>query len=253
MRSDIHQKKESGKNHLKTDILLKSYSLNNVSINDILIPRSEVFGIDLEDNITGITERLSRTSYTYLPVFHRDVTQITGVLNINCVAHMITDASLTKKTIIDLSSSPFFVPEETPLLSQLVSFHKRKKSTGIVVDEYGEILGIVTLEDIIEEIINEFVDNSNLTNSYIEPFAEGRYIVDGSVSIRELNKTLKWKLPCNGPKTLNGLVNEFLETLSKRKACLKIECYYLEILGIEDNRIGKILVWKNNSLLNKRL
>ena len=131
-----------------------------------------------------------------------------------------------------------------PLQLQLLNFHKQQRRLGVVGDEYGEVLGSVTLEDILEEIVGEFEDEQNIDNPHIDPLPDGRYVVDGAASIRELNKALGWHLPCDGgPKTLNGLVTEALESIPESAVCLKIGRYRLEILETEDNCASKVLVW----------
>ncbi|MCY1446073.1 hypothetical protein D9M71_626190 [compost metagenome] len=135
------------------------------------------------------------------------------------------------------------MPESTPLQLQLLNFHKQQRRLGVVVDEYGEVLGIVTLEDILEEIVGEFEDEHSLDNPHIHPQADGRFVIEGNVSIRELNRNLGWHLPSDGPKTLNGLVTEALESIPASAVCLKIGRYRLEILETEDNCASRILVW----------
>ncbi len=136
------------------------------------------------------------------------------------------------------------MPESTPLQMQLLNFHKQQRRLGVVVDEYGEVLGIVTLEDILEEIVGEFEDEHTLDNPHVHPQPDGTFVIDGTASLREINRTLGWHLPCDGgPKTLNGLVTEALESIPESAVCLKIGRYRLEILETEDNCASKVLVW----------
>ena len=222
------------------------HALDNITVNDILIPRNEVEGINLDDSIEALTEQLRHTERTRLPVFHNDINQVEAILNTRHVQHLLADASLTKEAILAVCHEPYFVPESTPLQLQLLNFHKQQRRLGVVVDEYGEVLGIVTLEDILEEIVGEFEDEQNIDNPHIDPLPDGRYVVDGAASIRELNKALGWHLPCDGPKTLNGLVTEALETIPETTVCLKIGGYRLEILQTEENRVSRVLIWHNS-------
>jgi len=176
-------------------------------------------------------------------VFHSDINQVQAVLNTRQVQHLLPDASLTKEALLAACHEPYFVPESTPLQLQLLNFHKQQRRLGMVVDEYGEVLGIVTLEDILEEIVGEFESDQAVDNPHIEAQPDGRYIIDGAASIRELNKSLGWHLPSDGPKTLNGLVTEALETIPDCAVCLKVGRYRLEILETEDNRVSKVLIW----------
>ena len=128
---------------------------------------------------------------------------------------------------------------------QLLNFHKQQRRMGVVVDEYGEVLGIVSLEDILEEIVGEFESEQALDNPHIQPQPDGRLVIEGAASIRDLNKSLGWHLPSDGPKTLNGLITEALETIPNSAVCLKIGPYRLEILETEDNRVSRVLMWLN--------
>ncbi|WP_043230164.1 transporter associated domain-containing protein [Pseudomonas sp. CF161] len=223
------------------------HALDNITVNDILVPRSEVDGINLDDSIEEIIEQLRVSKRTRLPVFHSDINQVEAVLNTRQIRHLLPDASLTKDALLSACHEPYFVPESTPLQLQLLNFHKQQRRLGMVVDEYGEVLGIVTLEDILEEIVGEFESEHSLDNPHIHPQADGRYVIEGAASIRELNKSLGWHLPSDGPKTLNGLVTEALETIPDSAVCLKIGRYRLEILETEDNRISRVLIWHTSS------
>jgi len=222
------------------------HALDNITVNDILIPRNEVEGINLDDSIEALPEQLRHTERTRLPVFHNDINQVEAILNTRHVQHLLADASLTKEAILAVCHEPYFVPESTPLQLQLLNFHKQQRRMGVVVDEYGEVLGIVTLEDILEEIVSEFENEQNIDNPLIDPLPDGRFVIDGAASIRDLNKSLGWHLPCDGPKTLNGLVTEALETIPETTVCLKIGAYRLEILETEDNRVSRVLIWHNS-------
>ena len=219
------------------------HALDNITVNDILVPRSDVDGINLDDPIEEIIEQLRNNKRTRLPVFHSDINQVEAVLNTRQIRHLLPDGSLTFEALLAASHEPYFVPESTPLQLQLLNFHKQQRRLGMVVDEYGEVLGIVTLEDILEEIVGEFESQHSLDNPHIHPQPDGRLVIEGAASIRELNKSLGWHLPSDGPKTLNGLVTEALETIPDSAVCLKIGRYRLEILETEDNRVTRVLIW----------
>lgn len=224
------------------------HALDNITVNDILVPRSDVDGINLDDPIEEIIEQLRHNKRTRLPVFHSDINQVEAVLNTRHIRHLLPDANLTMEALMAASHDPYFVPESTPLQLQLLNFHKQQRRLGMVVDEYGEVLGIVTLEDILEEIVGEFESQHSLDNPHIHPQADGRLVIEGAASIRELNKSLGWHLPSDGPKTLNGLVTEALETIPDSAVCLKIGRYRLEILETEDNRVTRVLIWHTSSV-----
>lgn len=224
------------------------HALDNITVNDILVPRSDVDGINLDDSIEAIIEQLRQNKRTRLPVFHSDINQVEAVLNTRQIRHLLNDGHLTREALLAASYEPYFVPESTPLQLQLLNFHKQQRRLGMVVDEYGEVLGIVTLEDILEEIVGEFESEHSLDNPHIHPQPDGRMVIDGTASIRELNKCLGWHLPSDGPKTLNGLVTEALETIPDSAVCLKIGRYRLEILETEDNRVSKVLIWHTSAV-----
>ncbi|MCP1484152.1 Mg2+/Co2+ transporter CorB [Pseudomonas fluorescens] len=224
------------------------HALDNITVNDILVPRSDVDGINLDDSIEEIIEQLRHNKRTRLPVFHSDINQVEAVLNTRQIRHLLNNADLTRETLLAASYEPYFVPESTPLQLQLLNFHKQQRRLGMVVDEYGEVLGIVTLEDILEEIVGEFESEHSLDNPHIHTQPDGRMVIDGTASIRELNKCLGWHLPNDGPKTLNGLVTEALETIPESAVCLKIGRYRLEILETEENRVSKVLIWHTSSV-----
>lgn len=219
-------------------------SLDKITVNDILVPRNEVDGINLDEPIERIIEQLIVSRHTRLPVYHNDINQVEAILNTKLISHLLPKAELTLEALHSACYEPYFVPESTPLQMQLLNFHKQQRRLGVVVDEYGEVLGIVTLEDILEEIVGEFEDEQSLDNPHVHPQPDGTFVIDGTASLREINRTLSWHLPCDGgPKTLNGLVTEALESIPESAVCLKIGRYRLEILETEDNCASKILVW----------
>lgn len=219
-------------------------ALDKITVNDILVPRNEVDGINLDDPIEQVIEQLILSRHTRLPVYHNDINQVEAILNTKLISHLLPRAELTLQKLQAACYEPYFVPESTPLQMQLLNFHKQQRRMGVVVDEYGEVLGIVTLEDILEEIVGEFEDEQSLDNPHIHPQPDGRFIIEGTASLRELNRSLGWHLPCDGgPKTLNGLVTEALESIPASAVCLKVGRYRLEILETEDNCASKVLVW----------
>jgi len=228
----------------RQNMLLGILDLEKVTVNDIMIPRNEVVGIDLEDDLEEIINQLRTTSYTRLPVFRSDINQVEGLVHMRQIASLLTHDQLTKETLRQACHEPYFVPESTPLSTQLLNFQKQKRRIGIVVDEYGDVLGIVTLEDILEEIVGDFGNQDLLRIPEIHPQADGTQVIDGTAYIREVNKALGWHLPCDGPKTLNGLITEALETIPDSCVCLKIGPYRLEILQSTENRVKSVRAWQ---------
>ncbi len=224
--------------------LLQLLELEKVTVDDIMIPRSEVTGIDLDDELPQLIEQLRGVSHTRLPVYRGDINQIQGIVHMRRLAVLLTQNRLSHATLLACCQPPYFVPEGTPLATQLVNFQKEKRRLGLVVDEYGDVQGIVTLEDLLDEIIGDFSHVEGAGNPDILPQEDGSQIIDGAASIREINKALGWHLPSEGPKTLNGLVTEALETIPDSPVCLKIGPYRLEILESSENRVKSVRLWQ---------
>lgn len=229
--------------HNKPHLINTIHALDKITVNDILVPRNDVDGINLDDSIEEITDQLIASRHTRLPVYHSDINLVERVLNTRQISHLPPRRELTMEALMGACYEAYFVPESTPLQMQLLNFHKQQRRLGVVVDEYGEVLGLVTLEDILEEIVGEFEDEHVDDNPHIHPQADGRYVIDGAASLRELNRSLGWHLPSDGPKTLNGLITEALESIPESSVCLKLGRYRLEILETEDNRVSRVLVW----------
>ncbi|SFQ06749.1 HlyC/CorC family transporter [Pseudomonas borbori] len=231
----------------RQNMLLGILDLENVTVDDIMIPRNEVTGIDLEDDLETIINLLTTTTHTRLPVFRHDINQVEGIVHMRQIARLMSHNQLTKEALLAACNEPYFVPENTPLSTQLINFQKQKRRIGIVVDEYGDVIGIVTLEDILEEIVGDFSNQDTLRSPDIHPQEDGTQVIDGAAYIREVNKTLGWHLPCDGPKTLNGLITEALESIPDSAVCLKIGPYRLEILQSSENRVKSVRVWKTST------
>ena len=227
----------------RQSMLLGILDLERVTVDDIMIPRNEVTGIDLDDDLESIVSQLRTTPHTRLPVFRNDINQIEGIVHMRQIARLLSHDQLTKESLLAACSEPYFVPENTPLSTQLLNFQKQKRRIGIVVDEYGDVRGVVTLEDILEEIVGEFSNQDALRSPDIHPQDDGTLVIDGAAYIREVNRALDWQLPCDGPKTLNGLITEALEHMPDSGICLQIGNYRLEILQAADNRVKSVRAW----------
>ncbi|NVK42067.1 MAG: HlyC/CorC family transporter [Oceanospirillaceae bacterium] len=226
-------------------MLLGVLELSEVTVNDIMIPRNEVEGIDLDHDLDQLLEQLSRTSHTRLPVYHGDINKVVGILHMRNLAQLIQQGKVTKAAILQVVREAYFVPESTPLQTQLLNFQKESRRIGLVVDEYGDIQGVVTLEDILEEIVGELSSTNKASNQEIHPQEDGSYFIEGTAYIREINKNLNWDLPTDGPKTLNGLITEHLESIPDANVCLDLNGYRIETLQISDNLIKTVRVVRN--------
>jgi Mg2+/Co2+ transporter CorB len=222
-------------------MLLSILDLEQVTVDDVMVPHNEIVGIDLTDEIGEIEGIISRSEHTRLPVYEDDVDNVVGVLHLRRLANM-APRSFDKTSIRELLDEPYFVPEGTPLSKQLIQFQRRRERVALVVDEYGDIQGIVTLEDILEEIVGEFTtDPADQIEDVVREGAES-FLVNGTANIRELNRAQGWELRTDGPKTLNGLILELLETIPEPSTCLKISGYPLEIVASDGNRVRTVRI-----------
>lgn len=217
------------------ELLLNILDLEHVSVDDIMVPRSEVYGIDLDDSDEEILRRIQTSAHTRLPVWRDDINNILGVLHMRNISRVIQKDGLDREALEREMDKPYFIPENTPLHTQLMNFQKKKMRLAVVVDEYGEVMGLVALEDILEEIVGEFTSNFSESSDSIFLQRDGTYIIDGTTNIRDINKSLNWHLPTDGPKTLSGLMLETLESFPDGYAGLTIGDYRLEILALEGN------------------
>jgi len=231
------------KRHQK--MLLSILDLEKVTVEDIMIPRSEVTGIDIEEDIRDIVEQLKNTIHTRLPIFYGDLDNIVGFLHARHAIKLLSldEDELTHEKILESMTRVNFIPEGTPLNIQLLNFQRKKKRIGLVVDEYGDIQGLVTLEDILEEIVGEFTTDNAASNKDIQTNKNGSVIINASATVRDINRTLEWELPLDGPKTLNGIIVEYLESIPSAGTCLRLAGYPMEILQTKDNRVKSVKIW----------
>ncbi|MEP1470496.1 MAG: HlyC/CorC family transporter [Halieaceae bacterium] len=222
------------------DMLLNILDLEEVEVDDIMVPRSEVYGIDLDDSDDDIMQCLQNSSHTLLPVWREDINDILGILHMRSISRVIDQRGLDRSALEREMDKPYFIPESTPLHSQLLNFQKKKLRMGIVVDEYGQVMGLVALEDILEEIVGEFTSNLQNPTDSIYPQRDGSYIIAGTATVRDINRNLDWELPTDGPKTLSGLILEYLESFPDANAGLTIAGYMLEILELEGNVVQAV-------------
>ncbi len=226
-------------------MLLSILDLGQVTVNDIMIPRQEISAIDVQESWDDILDQLRQTPHTRLPVYDGELDKLIGILHMKRVAQELARGTLTREKLIEVAGGrePYFVPESTALTVQLTQFQRNRRRLAFVVNEYGDIEGLVTLEDILEEIVGEFTsDPATVMHKDIHAEKPGVYIVNASATIRALNRALQWHLPTDGPKTVNGLVLEQLETIPDPGTTLKIGDYQFEVLQIADNAIRTVRI-----------
>jgi Mg2+/Co2+ transporter CorB len=231
------------KRHQK--MLLSVLDLQNVAVEDIMIPRNEVDGIDLQDSIEEITNQLQNGFYTRIVVFDDGIDNLVGVIHIRSAMIALAHGEFTKEKIRAMAEEPYFIPEGTPLNRQLLNFQRERKGFGLVVDEYGDLLGLVTLADVLEEIVGEFTTDPADSIPDVQPQEDGSFLVAGNAEIRELVKVFKWELPDDGPRTINGLIIEYMEVIPQPGTSLLLMGYPIEILQTHDNAVRMVRIWPN--------
>jgi Mg2+/Co2+ transporter CorB len=224
------------------NMLVNILDLEQVTVNDIMVPRSEIYGIDLEDDDETILSRLTGSTHTLVPVFTGDINKIEGILHLRHIGRCLSEGKLDRAALLRELQEPYFTPENTALHIQLRHFQQRKLRLGMIVDEYGDILGLVALEDILEEIVGNFTSNLVEDQEEIATTADGGASCTGSIPIRDINRQFDWELPTDGPKTISGLALEALEAFPMGPASVRIGSYQLDIESIEGNAITQVKV-----------
>ncbi len=224
------------------DMLLNIIDLEKVTVEDIMVPRKEIVGIDLDEDWNTIMRQIMSSQYTRLPVYRGSIDNVIGFIHLRKILPLLKLDELDKEALENSIREPLFIPENTPLNRQLLNFQRERRRVGLVVDEYGDIQGLVTLEDILEEVVGEFTTDPSIHSKDIMPQDDGSYLINGSVTIRELNRTLHIELPTDGPKTLNGLVLEYLEDIPKPGTSLLLSGYPIDIVQTEGNRVKTLRV-----------
>ena len=226
----------SGVPKRQEEMLMGIFDMDYLSVNDVMIPKNEIVGIDLNDDIEQVLEQLQKIDFTYIPCFEDSIDNIQGFLSLNKKADFLGNNIQSKEILKAGLQEPLFVPENTPLYKQLANFQSSGRRVGLIVDEYGDIEGIITLRSILEIIVGEIATES-IEKMDIMPQADGTYLIEGGMMIRDLNKRLEWELPTEGPKTLSGLILEEIQTIPDTNIGLTIEGYRIETVLIKDNVI----------------
>ncbi|MCC6068846.1 CNNM domain-containing protein [Ferrovum sp. PN-J185] len=221
-------------------ILMNLFNLTDITVKDVMIPRNQIEGIDLSSPLDLIEQQLSTSNHTLQLIYDGDPDQVLGVLHVRKLFNQIHNESITVEAIKEIIESPYFVPENTPLFTQLNNFQENRRKMGLVVDEYGELQGLVSVEDILEEIVGEFSSQLPYQGSFFTKEEEGVYLVDGACSLRDLNRKLNTHFHLDGPRTLNGLIIETLEDIPEPGTALKLDGYPVEIIQTQDRMVKMV-------------
>lgn len=233
------------KNHIPAKyltMLVGILDLQQLSINDIMVPRDEIIALDLNADWDTALNVIKRSQYTRMPVYTDSLDKVIGILHLRDVSHLLLEGKLTPQLIKALLREPYFIPEATSLYQQLLSFQKHKRRSALVVDEYGAIIGLTTLEDILEEVVGDFTTDASEPKKIADKQKDASYLLKGNVNIRVLNESMGWGLPEDGPKTLGGLITDQLQAIPHGPVCIALEKHVLTVEQVKKNKIKMIRV-----------
>jgi len=224
------------------DMLVNILDMGTISVTDIMVPRNEIVGIDLEDSWEEILHSVSNSDHSRLLVYRENVDAVVGFIYLRKMLDALRSGRITRQYLESVIREPYFIPEGTSLTVQLLNFQREKRRVGLVVDEYGDIQGMLTLEDILEEVVGGFDTDPLIAPPEIRPQQDGSFVVDGTAQIRNLNKTFQWNLSSDGPKTLNGIVLEHFENFPPQGAVFTFHGHPMTILAVEDNKVQQVRI-----------
>ncbi len=242
---------ESGKLLLPThkSILLNLLELENITVDDVMTPRHSIESIDVDEPSEIITRQLTSSRHTRLPIYHDQLNEVIGIVHLRALTRDLRNGEISAETIVAHAQAPYFIPSGTLLFTQLRHFQENRLSLGLVVDEYGELLGLVSLSDILEEIVGELDNTAHAKFSGYIPQADGSWLVEGTSTIRQINRRLEFDLPDNGPRTINGLILEHLEAIPESGTTLKIADYPIEIIQVQERLVKTARIFPRRKAL----
>lgn len=224
-------------------MLLSILELEEITVDDIMVPRNEITGINVNDDWKAIMRQLTHAPHGRMVLYRDSIDEVVGMLRVREAYRMMVENEFNKENLLRAADEVYYIPEGTPLNVQMLKFQRNKQRIGMIVDEYGDIIGLVTLEDILEEIVGEFT--TSLSPSLAEEITalpDGSFMIDGTANIRDLNKSLNWDLPTDGPRTLNGLILEHLEDIPSSQLSIEVEGHHMEIIEVAENMIKQVKI-----------
>jgi len=227
------------------DMLLSILELDKISIEEVMTQRSEIIGIDLSDDFNEILEQLQKNQVDFLPIFDQNLDDLRGMLDLYGITNFLSQDHKDLDNLVEASEDSYFIPENTSLSQQLFNFQKERKRVGIVIDEYGSVKGLLSLEDILGEIVGELAKNNDDSKFEIMEQRDGSFLIDASIPIREINRKLQCDLPLNGPRTLNGLILEQIETIPEANVSITIQNVIIETVLVRNNMIKIARLFKS--------
>jgi Mg2+/Co2+ transporter CorB len=245
LRTIVHDSMET-QSPDRRQMMLRVLDLEKVTVEDLMVPRKDMEGIDMDWSWARIIKHIRACQHAFVPVYRGSFDSVLGVLNMQRVLKELLEHELDKPKLLEIIDEAYFIPESTALSAQLVKFRGHGQHIALVVDEYGDVVGLVTLEDILEEIVGEFaLVEEERVEDLVTAQQDGAFLVEGRANVRELNRSFAWQLPWSGPKTLSGLIIEQLETIPQTPVCLWLEGYPIEITMVHGRRIKQVKIWPN--------
>lgn len=221
-------------------MLLNILDLEKVRVDEIMVPKNDIIGVDIDNDLKDVLDQISSAHHTRIPIYKQHMDNLIGILHMRSTGKFLKMETLNKAAILRETTEVYYIPESTPLHTQLFNFQKKKLRMAIVVDEFGAIKGMVTLEDILEEIVGEFTTDLITNSKDIHIQEDGSFLIDGFATIRDINRSLSWELQASGAKTLNGLLMEILESIPDSLVGIRLDGYYAEIVQVKDNVIRTV-------------
>ena len=230
------------------DMLTSILDLDEILIDEIMTPRNEILGIDIEENFEILMEKIAINQKEIMPIYEQSLDNLKGTIDTNGIKKFLISNELSIKNFMDYADDVYVALENTPLSNQLFNFQKDNKTSAVVVDEYGDVKGLIDINDILEEIVGELSTDKTRDKIDIQKQKDGSYLIDGSAAIREINKKLSWDLPLEGPVTLNGLILEKIQTIPESNVSINLNNYLIETVLIKDNMIKFVKVLKKETV-----
>ncbi len=227
-------------------MLISLLDLEQARVEDIMIPKADIVGLDIEQSWHEILDQLATSQHTRLPIYRHTIDNLVGMIHVRNALNLAIEGRLDKENLLKITEDPYFIPEATLLNLQILNFQKMKRRSCFVVDEYGDLQGLVTMEDILEEVVGDFTTDIAALSKEIFQQKDGAVMVDASITLRQLKRLLNWQLPNLGPRTLSGLIIEYLGYIPPSECCLQIENFQIEIVKVADNMIKTVRMIKIN-------
>lgn len=242
LRSIVHEAAGKTTSHYQA-MLLRVLDLQQITVEEVMVPKNEIYGIDLAEEWDTIVEQIRQSTHTHLPMYVEHIDNIRGMLALRRALLKMSDAHFDKAALLTLAEEVYFIPEGAQLHQQLLNFQQEKQDIGLVVDEYGNIQGVLTLRDLLAEIIGDIAMSGSEIERLIAVQKDGSVLVNGSITIRDLNRLMNWEFPIFGPRTLSGLIIDYLESIPKTTICARIAGYPVEVVSVSSHTILQVHVW----------